>query len=242
MEITLRRWSDEDFPLLERGNTSEMTANLGGPETPEQLHERHERYLRLGSEGRARMWRIEVDDVPAGGIGWWHVDHDGAPAYETGWNVFPEWQGKGVAGAALRELIRRLAVERDRDLLVAHPGVHNAPSNALCRRAGFEHIGSGTEPWRGGQLTFNTWVLDMSPLDMTGRIADHDERFDRGTLDESRWWRFYNPRLFTDDRMVLDAQNANRGGRRTRHARHCSAVALEQILRADWRKKQASGC
>ncbi|SFR90179.1 Protein N-acetyltransferase, RimJ/RimL family [Microbacterium sp. cf046] len=193
LEVALRRWSDEDFPLLERANAPEMTRHLGGPETPEQLRERHDRYLRLGADDRARMWTVEVDGVPAGGIGWWHVDHDGVPAYETGWNVFPEWQGRGVAGAALRELIRRLAAERDRDLLIAYPGVDNAPSNALCRRAGFEYTGSGTEPWRGGQLTFNTWVLDMSPLDLAGRAADHDERFDQGTLDETRWWPYYNP-------------------------------------------------
>ncbi|WP_083866284.1 GNAT family N-acetyltransferase [Microbacterium yannicii] len=38
---------------------------------------------------------------PAGGIGYWKVEHDGTPAWETGWNVFPEWQGRGVARAAL---------------------------------------------------------------------------------------------------------------------------------------------
>ena len=181
MDVTLEPWSQADFPLLERANTPEMTTHLGGPESNEQLHERHERYLRLWREGEARMFRIEVGGEPAGGIGWWQVDHDGVPAYETGWNVFPEWQGKGVAAAALRALIRRLAAERDRDLLVAYPGVDNPPSNAICRRAGFEHQGSATRPWRGGMLTFNIWVLDMSTLDLTGREADVGERFD-GTV------------------------------------------------------------
>src|SRR5215207_2395052 len=174
MDVTLQPWAPEDFPLLQRGNTKEMTAHLGGPEPMDQLRERHERYLRLGDENTARMFRVDVDGEPAGGIGWWHIDHDGVPAYETGWNVFPEWQGRGVASAALRELIRRLSADpdRDRELLVAYPGADNEPSNALCRRAGFEHVGSGSMPWRGGTLSFHTWALDMSPLDLSGREPD----------------------------------------------------------------------
>jgi len=46
-------------------------------------------------------------------------------------------------------------------LHVAYPGVDNPASNALCRRAGFEHRGSASAPWRGGELTFNIWVLDL---------------------------------------------------------------------------------
>ena len=193
MHVTLQRWGPDDLPVLERNNAPEMTTELGGPETDEQVRQRHERYLREWDTGEARMFRIDVDDEPAGGIGWWQVEHDGVPAYETGWSVFPEWQGKGVAGAALRALIRRVVAEGERDLLVAYPGVTNAPSNALCRRAGFEHTGSATAPWRDGELTFNNWVLDMSPLDLAGRAPDHEDRFDREELDATRWWPYYTP-------------------------------------------------
>ena len=193
MRVTLQHWGRDDLPVLERANTPEMTAHLGGPESPDDLLQRHERYLRLGNAGLARMFRIDVDDEPAGGIGWWQVDHEGVPAYETGWNVFPEHQGKGVASAALREVIRRVAAVGDRTLLIAYPGVANAPSNALCRRAGFEHTGSDTAPWRGGRITFNVWELDLSPLDLAGREPDHDDRFDAGELDRSRWWPYYLP-------------------------------------------------
>jgi hypothetical protein len=34
---------------------------------------------------------------------------------------------------------------------------------------------------------------DRSPLDLAGRVPDHDERFDQGALDESRWWPYYTP-------------------------------------------------
>lgn len=159
MRVTLEAWAETDLPLLERANTPEMTRYIGGPEAPEQLAERNQRYLRLTAAGQAEMFRIEVDGEPAGGIGFWQVDHEGAPAYETGWNTVPEFQGRGVAREALRMLIERVVARGDRDLLVAYPGVDNPASNALCRGAGFTHVGSGTEAWRGGELTYNVWVL-----------------------------------------------------------------------------------
>ncbi|MET0780876.1 MAG: GNAT family N-acetyltransferase [Microbacterium sp.] len=211
MRVTLRRWGADDMPVLERSNTPEMTAHLGRPESPEELQQRHERYLRLGRTGEARMFRIDVDDLPAGAIGWWQTDHDGIDAYETGWSVFPEWQGKGVAGVALRELIRLVAAQGDRDLLVAYPGVDNAPSNALCRRAGFQHTGSATEPWRGSPLTFNTWVLDMSPLDLEQRVPDHEDRFDGAGLDQTRWWPYYTPHWSSREATAARWETGSRG-------------------------------
>jgi RimJ/RimL family protein N-acetyltransferase len=193
MEITLRRWGRDDLPVLERANTPEMTANLGGPETGEQLRERHARYLRLNETGEACMLRIDVDGKAAGGIGYWPTEHDGVPAFEAGWSVEPPWQGQGVARQALRQLTRIVADDGRRGLLVAYPSVDNAASNALCRGAGFEHRGSATASWRGGQLTFNSWVLDVSPLDLSGRVADVDERFDGASLDDRRWVPFYTP-------------------------------------------------
>ncbi len=71
MQVTLQRWSPDDLPVLERSNAPEMTTELGGPETDEQVRQRHERYLREWDTGEARMFRIDVDDEPAGGIGWW---------------------------------------------------------------------------------------------------------------------------------------------------------------------------
>ncbi|RLK52365.1 GNAT family N-acetyltransferase [Microbacterium telephonicum] len=193
MDVTLRRWADEDFPLLEAFNTPEMTAHLGGPETAQQLVERQARYLRLNESGEARMFRVDVDGVPAGGIGYWQVDHDGREAFETGWSTLPQFQGLGVARAALRLVVAQVRSDGRRDLLVAYPGIDNPPSNALCRGAGFVATGEGSEPWRGGILHFRTWELDLSPLDLAGRMPVLDERFTGDALDETVWWPHYTP-------------------------------------------------
>ncbi|HCJ48098.1 MAG TPA: hypothetical protein DHW40_01980 [Microbacterium sp.] len=201
MTVTIEPWGEQDLPLLERMNMPEMTAHLGGPESAEDLERRQARYLRVASTG-GRMFRIEVDGEPAGGIGYWESDEDGTPAYEAGWSVVPEHQGAGVAGAALRLLIAEVRRDGRRALLTAYPGVDNAASNALCARAGFDVRGEGREPWRGGELHFRIWALDLSPLDLTGRVATVDERFDSDTLSPDRWWPFYTPHWSSRERTA----------------------------------------
>lgn len=168
MPITIEPWSQDDLPLLERANTPEMTRYLGGPETPEQVTDRQARYLQSWKTGDAEMYRIEVDGVAAGGIGFWRAEEDGVAAYEAGWSVLPEFQGVGIARESLSLLVDRVREKGDRALLVAYPSVDDAASNALCRGAGFTLRGTRTAPWRGGELTLHVWVLDLEGLDRDG--------------------------------------------------------------------------
>jgi RimJ/RimL family protein N-acetyltransferase len=169
-----------------------MTRHLGGPETTANVRDRHARYLRLNASGDAWMFAIEADGERAGGIGFWPVEHDDEPAYEAGWNVLPQWQGHGIAREALRLLLRVVADEAPhRDRLFAYPAVDNAASNALCRAAGFDDLGTRSYPWRGGMLHTRVWALDTRPLDLGTRPALIDERFP--ALDVDRWWPFYTP-------------------------------------------------
>lgn len=46
-------------------------------------------------------------------------------------------------------------------MLVAFPGVDNPASNAVCRRAGFEYVGSTTDVFREQPLVMNEWALDL---------------------------------------------------------------------------------
>jgi RimJ/RimL family protein N-acetyltransferase len=44
----------------------------------------------------------------------------------------------------------------------AFPGISNAPSNALCRRFGFEKTGESEFEFRGHALRCNHWELDVT--------------------------------------------------------------------------------
>ncbi|WP_159500115.1 GNAT family N-acetyltransferase [Microbacterium sp. 18062] len=162
--VTLEPWAPQHLSLLIEANTAAMTRGLGGPESDEEVHRRHERYLRLNSSGETWMFAIQADGEPAGGIGFWPIEHGGEAAHETGWNVLPQWQGQGIAGAALRTLIQ-FVVEKapPGKRLFAYPSVHNAASNALCRTAGFDDLGERDFPFRGTVLHTRVWALDLRP-------------------------------------------------------------------------------
>ena len=106
--VTLVPWGSGDLPLLERlmGDPS-MTEHLGGPESPDKLRERQDRYERL--EDGDRMFKI-VDVASGAGVGsvgfWTKVWRD-ERVYEVGWMVVPEFQGRGIAVAATAQAIQR---------------------------------------------------------------------------------------------------------------------------------------
>jgi RimJ/RimL family protein N-acetyltransferase len=156
-------WSDADLPLLRQANTPEMTAHLNGPETEQQLIARHERYLRHVASGESRLFVIVDGGHPVGSIGYWKTDWRDQPAFETGWFVLPEAQGRGIASAALAAVVPDAREHRDeRRMLTAFPGVDNPASNGVCRRNGFTLVGTLTELFREKELTMNEWVLDLS--------------------------------------------------------------------------------
>lgn len=161
--LTLRPWSADDLELLRRANTPQMTAHLNGVESEQQLLDRNARYLRLWQAGEARMFVIEdAEQRPLGSIGFWNVEWRGDQALETGWFVVPEAQGRGVASTALGLLLDDARQHRGgRKLLTAFPSVENPGSNGVCRRAGFEMVGTVTDSFRGAALTMNEWVFDL---------------------------------------------------------------------------------
>ncbi|MFJ4225224.1 GNAT family N-acetyltransferase [Microbacterium sp. NPDC089695] len=165
--LTLRPWSDDDLPMLRAANSAAMTAHLNGPESAQQVDERHARYLGLVDPAEARM--LVIDDAEGqalGAIGYWAVEWRGEPAFETGWFVLPQAQGRGVASAALALLIDIAREHRGaRRHLVAFPGVDNAASNGVCRRNGFQLVGSFEEQFRGADLAVNEWALDLGAAD-----------------------------------------------------------------------------
>ncbi len=156
LRVELVPWGDDDLEVLRRANTAELTRYLGGPEPEEALAARHAEYLAGGDA--VQMFRIVVGGADAGYAGWWEQEHDGAPALEVGCVVEPQWQGRGVASAALGEVVRRALAAGGGRPVVGYGNVGNEASGALCRRVGFVLEGTGVFPGEP-PVTVNVWVI-----------------------------------------------------------------------------------
>jgi RimJ/RimL family protein N-acetyltransferase len=89
----------------------------------------------------------------------WHSEHEGQPISEAGWMILPEHQGRGHASAAVGLLLERARADGRWGDIHAFPGATNAPSNALCRKFGFELIEQVDIDYAGRPLRCNHWVL-----------------------------------------------------------------------------------
>jgi RimJ/RimL family protein N-acetyltransferase len=162
--VELRLYSEDDLALTEALELDpEVMRELGGPATKEEAAKAH----------RKRVTGVETDPwyfviVPeeggpaAGAIGIWKSEWQGDPVDEAGWMVLPEFQGRGIASAGLGLLIDRLRAAERAEVIHAFPGVTNGPSNALCRKYGFEHRGESEVKFRDRPLRVNHWTLDLS--------------------------------------------------------------------------------
>jgi len=137
-----------------------MMEHVGGPESPKQIAKRHARYAKPGS----RQFKI-VDQETGEGVGWvgyWELDWRGEEVYEMGWAVLAAFQGRGIASAATIEVVARARDEGGRRFLHAFPSVDNAPSNAVCRKAGFTRLGRHwVEYPKGNPMQCNDWCIDL---------------------------------------------------------------------------------
>lgn len=166
--LSLRPWSKDDLPLLRQiSGDSAMTEYLGGPETEEQLVKRLARYVDHDAAEPGRMYVITVgrEEEDAGSVGYWATKHAGEPAYETGWSVLPAYQGRGIASLTTARILELAAAEGLYRFVHAFPSVENAPSNAVCRKLGFEPLGrTDFEFPPGHMMRCNDWRYDLSTL------------------------------------------------------------------------------
>jgi RimJ/RimL family protein N-acetyltransferase len=159
-QVELRPYAAEDLWLTETLETDPgAMSELGGPRTKEKVAEVHRKriderlYFTIVAAGEPRG---------VGEIGIWTSEVEGSPVHETGWMVLPAYQGRGIATAAVGEVIARAQSDHEIERIHAFPGVTNKPSNALCRRAGFELLGELELPRDDDTLRCNHWALDVS--------------------------------------------------------------------------------
>jgi RimJ/RimL family protein N-acetyltransferase len=156
--ITLTPWSLDDHDLLHALNSDPVQmAHVGGPETDVKIADRNAKYAKDPGQ-----LRISVDGEPAGWVGFWEREWHGEQVYEFGWSVLRAFQGRGVATQATL-LALDAARETDGPRAVhAFPNTGNAPSNAVCRRAGFTLLGESSFEYPPGNVeTVNDWRLDL---------------------------------------------------------------------------------
>lgn len=163
--IELVPWSEEDLPLLQRSLSDPvMTAHFGGPETAEQILARHARYVAHARSGAgAWIYKVVRDRQAVGSVVFWEREWQGEPVYEMGWSILPEFQGQGLGTEAVVLAVDRARSLGDRRSVHAFPSVDNAPSNAICRKAGFTLIGPCEFEYPKGHLmTANDWRLELA--------------------------------------------------------------------------------
>ncbi len=161
--IELRRWTDDDEPLLRStvGDAAMMTY-LGGPETAEMMAARHVRFRDwAGDDGMFTIW-VPTQRVAVGTIGLWDSAWCGDEVYETGWMVLPAFARRGIATAAAREIVARAARLREHRFLMAFPAVDNVASNRVCVGAGFTNLGAYEVDYPPGHaMRANAWRVDL---------------------------------------------------------------------------------
>ncbi len=171
--VRLVPWTDDDFSLLVRLNAPEMTEHLGGPETPEQLEMRHKKYVAAAQSGTvhdadraysAYVFKaiLEPEGVDVGGVNFWDREWKGEQVYEIGWGVVPEFQGRGIASAAVAQAVDIARATKRRPAIHAFPNVDNGPSNGICRKLGFELLGEMQFEYpKGHWMQCNDWSLSL---------------------------------------------------------------------------------
>jgi RimJ/RimL family protein N-acetyltransferase len=171
--VRLVPWTEEDLPLLVRLNAPEMTEHLGGPESEENLEKRHKRYVAAASSGIVRdpdrtypayIFKVvlEPDGMAVGNVNFWNREWKGEQVYEIGWGVLPEYQGRGIASAAVAEAIELARATKRKQAVHAFPSVENQPSNGICRRLGFVLLGATQFEYpKGHWMLCNDWRLAL---------------------------------------------------------------------------------
>jgi RimJ/RimL family protein N-acetyltransferase len=158
--VELVTYADADAWLTEALETDAgVMAELGGPWPTDAIPGIHAR--RLDSIARGSWWFTMIPapgDRPVGMIGIFRSEVDGHAISEAGWSVLSAFQGRGFASQALAILLERAQSDGRWGPIHAFPGVTNGPSNALCRKFGFEQVGERAVDYGGRSLRCNQWV------------------------------------------------------------------------------------
>jgi len=142
---------------------AQLMRYIGGSRPEADVRATHKRRLDLMEKGEARMYKIVADDSGEvlGTIGIWKIDWKSPQAYEMGWIVLPEHQGKGVATQAAGLIISQARSDPEVHSVHAFPAVTNPASNAVARKIGMQNQGEFDNEGFAGVLRCNDWRIDL---------------------------------------------------------------------------------
>lgn len=173
--MRLRNVELDDFDVYVRMRCDPvMMAELGGPQPREGIEAKVRRDVESAAADLEWIKMIIPDesasDVVAGTVVLWSHKESGVggeqePITETGWMVLPEFQGRGLAKLAERELLRLAHADGRWGLVHAFPGATNGPSNGICRSLGFRFVDTRDITFAGRTLRTNHWIIDPATLD-----------------------------------------------------------------------------
>ncbi|WP_051830642.1 MULTISPECIES: GNAT family N-acetyltransferase [Streptomyces] len=141
-----------------------MMAELGGPLPREQVEARLRKDVVEAAADRCWAKMIVPDGAEDGEVAgavmlWSQEEEDGVALSEIGWMVLPEYQGRGLAKAAVRRVLDAAAADGRWGPVHANPGTANGPSNGICRALGFRLLGERDVDFGDRVLRTNHWVV-----------------------------------------------------------------------------------
>lgn len=166
IEVGIRPWAEGDFALLMCLMTDPaMMAHLGGPEHPEQVAHRHQRYLEAKTGPNVAFAIVAgPEQCAVGWIGCWERHWHGEWVLETGWAVLLENQGQGIGSRAAQAVLEYARARGTHRWLHAFSAVDNAASNEICRRLGCTLVGEFDDEYPVGQhMRCNDWQIELIP-------------------------------------------------------------------------------
>src|SRR3954469_5361319 len=113
--MRLEMMTADDVELRVRQETDpRMMTELGGPRPREAIEQAHAKSLAMAAEGTCWPLKVipEAAAEPAGGGSIFESSHDAETIYEIGWMILPEFQGRGIAGRAVRQALANARAER----------------------------------------------------------------------------------------------------------------------------------
>jgi len=137
--LGFRCWSEDDLPLaLALWGDPAVTALIGGPFTPEMVHERLHREIALRREHGVQYWPVFLADgapfIGCAGLRPYRLEDR---IYELGVHLRTAFQGKGLAREAANAVIGYAFATLRAESLFAGHHPRNEASRRLLLKLGF---------------------------------------------------------------------------------------------------------